>query len=505
MSGHDHRLQRAKDNGAPDKNETSTTQADSPSSERSLSPFDFRGIRQAPPWAINAICVALLLAILLLLFLTVTSFFRLTLDLLGSDTARSSEAIRSLLPITAAAIGLPLIIWRLVILNRQTSILSQQTRISESKTQIDRETHYTNIFSKSVEQLGQTREVKETLHKEGGVETLTRTVANIEVRLGAIHSLTRLAEESLRDQIKIENMLFSYIRENSWTNKDGTRVERPKRETPFHYNWSRGFREGAPSDDHKANAQKSEVAAQQIKEADAAWSETLAETRVDVNEAIDATTEARKNIEAQKPKIFRDSLFVKRTIKSTLLENSTFEQCVFCDCAFSIENISGVIFRRCVFIYCTFNADKSKFSIGESYLTATSFGGFGNSEITIEDSGLIDSNFWSIYETSVTFLDSSLDDCWISGKRNSDNTLILHRSSLLKCQLSRLKLTPASKFRDSAFANTRFANIDFSESEIATPENLITATASPNTLLPAAISRPESWPAYDENYTERSS
>jgi hypothetical protein len=107
-------------------------------------PVSFSAIKSPPPWIANtATAVAFLLA-LILVFPAVIAIARLAIDLLGNDTQRASDAVKSLLPIAAAAVGLPLIVWRLV-------ILSQQTQISEAKTQIDRETYYTSLFAKSVD------------------------------------------------------------------------------------------------------------------------------------------------------------------------------------------------------------------------------------------------------------------------------------------------------------------------------------------------------------------
>ncbi len=183
-------------------------------------PINLSNLKSPPQWFATGATIVVSLFAILLLFLAAVAIGRLAFDLLGDDHLRASDAVKSLLPIAAAALGLPLIVWRLV-------ILSQQTRISEIRAQIDRETHYTSIFSKSVEQLGQTREVIETRDAAGALATITRTVPNIEVRLGGIHSLARLAEESKRDASKIENMLLSYVRENSWSNRRGEAATLP--------------------------------------------------------------------------------------------------------------------------------------------------------------------------------------------------------------------------------------------------------------------------------------
>ncbi len=168
-------------------------------------PVSFSAIKSPPPWIANTATAVAFLLVLILVFLAVIAIARLAIDLLGNDTQRASDAVKSLLPIAAAAVGLPLIVWRLV-------ILSQQTQISEAKTQIDRETYYTSIFAKSVELLGFVRESKSVGTDRNEI---TRSVPNIESRLGALYSLERLLTESVRDQRAIIETLCAYIRENS--------------------------------------------------------------------------------------------------------------------------------------------------------------------------------------------------------------------------------------------------------------------------------------------------
>jgi uncharacterized protein YjbI with pentapeptide repeats len=168
-------------------------------------PVIFSAIRSPPQWFANAATTVIFLIMAFLLFLAAVAIIRLAIDLLGSDHQQASEAVKSLLPIAAAVIGLPLIIWRLVILN-------QQTQISELKTQIDREIYYTSIFAKSVELMGSVRESK-SVGTDGN--ELTRSLPNIELRLGGLYSLERLLAESITDQKAIIETLCAYIRDNS--------------------------------------------------------------------------------------------------------------------------------------------------------------------------------------------------------------------------------------------------------------------------------------------------
>lgn len=168
-------------------------------------PINSSTLKSPPPWLANAATTIAVLLVVIFLFLAAVAVVRLATDLLGSDAQRASEAVRSFLPIAAAVVGLPLIIWRLL-------ILTQQTQISDAKTQIDRETYYTSIFAKSVELMGFVREAK-SVGADGN--EITRSIPNIESRLGALYSLERLLAESIRDQRTIIETLCAYVRENS--------------------------------------------------------------------------------------------------------------------------------------------------------------------------------------------------------------------------------------------------------------------------------------------------
>jgi hypothetical protein len=281
---------------------------------------------------------------LTLLCLSVASIVWLGVDLFSGDASRAREATKSLLPIAAAAIGLPLIVWRLIILNRQTAT-------AEHKTQIDRETHYTSIFSKSVEQLGGTREWKEIREHGGKFESVSRTVPNIEVRLGGIHSLSRLAEESSRDVEKIENTLLSYVRENSWHDRDGVRAARPPRPSVNQYRpWAPAYRKGVVEEAQKARFEKWEKQDEGLRTSFRSWGRDLPETRVDVTEAITAIPNINPNRNVSSN--FDECLFVGRVFGAVEFGNAHFRRCTFVRCRF-LEGASSLEFEGCNFLSCS--------------------------------------------------------------------------------------------------------------------------------------------------------
>jgi hypothetical protein len=85
--------------------------------------------------------------------------------------------------------------------------------INERATQTTEQTHLTGLFTNAVDKLGATRERKTA--DDGQATGKTVTEPNIEVRLGAIYALERIAADSKRDHIPVMETLCAYVRENT--------------------------------------------------------------------------------------------------------------------------------------------------------------------------------------------------------------------------------------------------------------------------------------------------
>ena len=109
-------------------------------------------------------------------------------DILDLEPTQWYGRVRAILLTLAAVLGLPFLIWR--------------TTIAEKQNQINREGHNTELFSKSIELLGATRSGGE------GVSS-----AAIETRIGAIFALERLSKTSQADYGIIVETLSAYVRE----------------------------------------------------------------------------------------------------------------------------------------------------------------------------------------------------------------------------------------------------------------------------------------------------
>ena len=137
-----------------------------------------------PKWlqcvATSIVAVILLGVVVLLIYELVAVLQKQPDDLFGR--------VRAILLTTAAVIGLPFLIWR--------------TRIADRQNQINREGHSTELFSKAVELLSTTRT------GEDG-----RDIPATEARVGAIFALERLSKTSAPDHGPIVETLSAYVRE----------------------------------------------------------------------------------------------------------------------------------------------------------------------------------------------------------------------------------------------------------------------------------------------------
>lgn len=457
-------------------------------------PLRLSGLFRRPPFAITTTLSVIGISVFaLLICIGVLSLAWLLVDLVSGDQRRAAEATKAALPILAGVVGLPLIIWRLIILDRQT-------QISEAKTQIDRETHYTSIFARAIEQLGQTREVKRTIQSVAGKEETTTTVPNIEVRLGGIHALARLAEESVRDRDKIGNTLRAYIRENSWSSRAGDLITKLTWDPASAWDWSRYPHSPAPLEATLAakNAWIKTIDGQ-LKELNE-WSASVPETRVDVNEAADA-------------------LALQEPLRDTFNKYTLYE-CLFVGRLFTAQLLSLIDFKRCIFVRCSFDATSCRFAINESLIVGTRFFG-SNADVQLEfcqlsgasfrltERSKLGTYFCQAFDArvsgdlaSLTLHDSTLYNVQLIGRYSRDDIstkLIVDDCMVVKSRLRGLRFGSDSEIGFGPLPDVAFEGADLATVVHFDPATLNAATATANTTHPAHSLRPSSWPPYSPN------
>lgn len=113
------------------------------------------------------------------------------------------------LTITAlgALLATPLVLVRTFVNERQAQAIEEQRRIQQEQRDIAEQTHLTTLYSKAIEQLGTNATVK--------AQGCEETIPAIEIRMGAIYALERIATQSDADYRPIIETLSAYIRRNS--------------------------------------------------------------------------------------------------------------------------------------------------------------------------------------------------------------------------------------------------------------------------------------------------
>jgi len=156
---------------------------------------DWLGLTDAPRWCVArplgvALSVAFALLFVLALVATVVVLVRALADGEGGGLGVGALLV--------ALLGAPFLIW--------------STVIRHETLRYQKEGHITDRIAKAVEQLG----AEKTVKTDGQEESRP----NIEVRIGAILSLERIAQDSTRrdngrDHVRVMEILCAYVRENA--------------------------------------------------------------------------------------------------------------------------------------------------------------------------------------------------------------------------------------------------------------------------------------------------
>lgn len=173
---------------------------------RSKDVLDWMGISGAPDWTVARPLGGLVSLLLALLFVgaLVAAFVLIGRTIMGGGGAGSTLGTGALI---VALLGAPVLIW--------STVLKHQT------VRYQKEGHITDRITSAVEQLGAEKTVKVPGKDADGKDiTIEQTLPNIEVRIGAILSLERIAQDSTRydqgrDHVRVMEILCAYIRENS--------------------------------------------------------------------------------------------------------------------------------------------------------------------------------------------------------------------------------------------------------------------------------------------------
>lgn len=123
--------------------------------------------------------------------------------------------------IIGATTGVPFLVWRTLISQRQNEISQRQNLIAQ-------ENLHSTTMAKAIEQLGAMKSETSIVLSPSGTETETHTanetkvIPNLEVRLGAIYLLEKLARDNQELHWPIMEILCAYVRGNAGPPQEDT-------------------------------------------------------------------------------------------------------------------------------------------------------------------------------------------------------------------------------------------------------------------------------------------
>jgi len=135
----------------------------------------------------------------LVLILAISIIAKFTVSIFTGGLATKADdarALRELGTVILALFGAPFLVWRTMIASKQAHTAQQG--------------HITDRIAKAVEQIGTEKTVKS--RNEAG-EVSETTEPNLEVRIGGLLSLERIARDNLPDHVQVMEILCAYIRQ----------------------------------------------------------------------------------------------------------------------------------------------------------------------------------------------------------------------------------------------------------------------------------------------------
>ncbi len=195
--------------------------------------LEWLGLRREPDfskarWLGALISGAIVLIAVILFGLALFAFLR---AFWSSDP--TGESVRNTGLTLAAMLGLPFLVWRSVVAQKQVDVAGEgliTDRINKavqglgSEKKVDRLGRIVTISHGEMEETETAIEWQETgprysenpdMISIGDWQVFSETQPNLEVRIGAIYALERIAQDSDRDHVQIMEILCAYIRQNA--------------------------------------------------------------------------------------------------------------------------------------------------------------------------------------------------------------------------------------------------------------------------------------------------
>jgi uncharacterized protein YjbI with pentapeptide repeats len=405
----------------------------------------FEKLANPPAWlaaGVYAVAALGILFVLYMLSLGLIAFFKLGHEIafapttapapsVGTAVSRSDGAgsLTIFFTVLGALIGGPLLIWRVI-----TAHIQAQAARHQADT--GREAHYTTLFTKAVEQLGATRD-----ESDGAGQTVTRP--NLEVRLGAIYALDRVARDSERDHWPIMQVLCAYVR-----SPQNCGAPAP------------------PPEGIKSHSEKFRT-----------WLNSIEPPRVDVQAAltvIGERAEGRRELEARRR--------LQLDLRHANLQGAVLGSRYFEDAIFERAHLDGASFTRA-------HLDGASFQ--KAHLAGASFEGARLDGTLFLGAHLAGASFYVAHLDAASFGGADLDGA-------SFDAAHLDAASFHEAHLAGASFHGAhldrTFFLGAHLDGASFFNVDLSKARSLDPAMLASAFGDASTRLPDEKERPAAWP-----------
>jgi uncharacterized protein YjbI with pentapeptide repeats len=314
-----------------------------------------------------------------------------------------------------------------------------------------------------------------------------------------------LAEESTRDRDKIDNMLLSYVRENSWIDRHGYTSARQAIGHPSPWDWRYDFSKAAVTDKTILEYEKWTKAVNGIGTKILDWAAKIPETRVDVNEAVDAIPKIPTDHQTANRSRFYECLFVGKKFTGPHLDLSTFERCTFVRCDFSSLGRSTATFMDSQVIGCRFSGPAVSIHFSRSDIVATECHKLSKSNLIFRACHVQKLSLHEIHDSAIDLSHSDFHNCWLSGELGDlrgEVTIKGTYATLGQCIFWRIKLCSSSDLGKIAFAGCKMQSVDLTDVSGLSEVSISGVEADAGTITPEEFTRPESWPEFDPNFKD---
>lgn len=453
-------------------------------SRGSVTPSNFvewLGLSSKPDWS-KARLLGTLLGITLfltsstLIVLAVSAAIRLLLLGPGGATNSAVQPLATSAVVIVAVLGTPFVLWRAVVAQRQVDIAEQG--------------HITDRLTTAVQGLGAEKTQKVLLADGSSREV---TLPNLEVRIGSIYALERIARDSPRDHINIMEILCAYIRHNAPIVLGSGKQDDDSSREQRHYK---------PRDDIQTIV---EVLGRRTDQQRHIESEYISGSNHDAYKLNLVSCDLR-GVDLSK-KNFVGAIFSGSDLSGAFLINSNFNGARFAGCTLNLANLTHASFENGMLFKvvatgvkmsgCNLtNANMIKSRISQADLSRSILQG-----AKLHDAEFTDVNLAGADASNASFKQSTLTNCDMRAVKAIDanfhgavlSAVILRGANLQGSQFSGTKIDSRTRFFGAKLSGALFFATDISNL-VRPTENWTNIFVSACTKLNDETERQEFWP-----------